>query len=380
MSPRLHILLGQGGVGKTTLACGYALALGEAGRRVGLLGVDPAGRLRTALGLETIGELPLPLREAASVSAALLRPGESLRRWAAEECKDDAARERLLRNPFFLALADRLAGATDALAAIRVAEWAEQDPALDDLVVDTAPGLHGLEFLAKPDKLLALLQGRLLRWVSSALVAGRRPSEAVGRRVLRGLSGIAGLGVLVELAEFSILVEGVAAAMIARLERARDWLRRSDTEILLVCVPRPDAAAGVRQLADELRRLRLEPGPIVLNRALPAEFATLRPAAPCASDARAFATYVRGSARLQAELARELDSTRLVDMQPGLDGRGAARVAALRELGRRLTAMRSSNAAPAARTRHYAQRRADEPRDQSPARNEGISRAAGRKP
>jgi anion-transporting ArsA/GET3 family ATPase len=333
VSARLHVLLGQGGVGKTTLACAYALALAQ-GRRVGLLGVDPAGRLRTALGLSALGEEPAPLAGEPALSAAWLRPGESLRRWALEECRDGEARERLLSNPFFLALADRLAGATDALAAIRMAEWAERDPRLDELVLDTAPGLHGLELLRKPEKLLSLLDGKLLRWVSTVAVR-RRPESAVARRILRGLSKIGGARVLLDLAEFSLLVQGVAASMIERLKRAREWLRRSDTQLVLVCVPRPDAAAGVRRLAHALRDLGLTPGPVVLNHALPATLSALAPEPGCA-EARAFARFVRGSAALKARVSRELAPVVELPIQPGLDAAGPARLAALRQLGERL--------------------------------------------
>lgn len=48
---RLHVFVGGGGVGKTTLSAGYALALAQSGKRVGLLGIDPAKRLQSALGL-----------------------------------------------------------------------------------------------------------------------------------------------------------------------------------------------------------------------------------------------------------------------------------------------------------------------------------------
>lgn len=334
MSARLHVLLGQGGVGKTTLACGYALALAQR-RRVGLLGVDPAGRLRTALGLAVLGEEPAPLAREPGLSAAWLRPGESLRRWASEESHDGEARERLSSNPFFLALADRLAGATDALAAIRMAEWAERDPRLDDLVLDTAPGLHGLELLRTPEKLLSLLDGKLLRWVST--VAVRRPPEsAAAQRILRGLSRIGGARVLLDLAEFSLLVQGVATSMIDRLKRAREWLRRSDTQLVLVCVPRPDAAAGVQRLIEALRDLGLTPGPVVLNHALPAALSALAPPEPACAEARAFAMFVRGSAALQAWVARELAPAVELPVQPGLDAAGPARLDALRELGERL--------------------------------------------
>jgi anion-transporting ArsA/GET3 family ATPase len=333
---RLHVLLGQGGVGKTTLASAVALALARRGRRVGLLGVDPSGRLRDALGMEELAEAPVDVPGAARLRAALLRPGDSLRRWAAEEL--GTADAPLLANPFFLALADRLAAATDAFAAVRVAEWAETDPGLDDLVVDTAPGLNGLEFLGKPDRLLSVLHGRILRWLSAAATAGSTEREA--RRVLRGLSRIAGGGVLLELAEFSILMERIGAAMIGRLERASSWLRDESTEILLVCVARPGAAAGARLLVAELRALGFAQGRVVLNRALPAGLQAIRLEGG-SDESRAFRRYVRASVRLQAEAERELGASfRVVEapIAPGLGAAGPAHLEALELLGEKLLA------------------------------------------
>ena len=313
MSPRLHVLLGQGGVGKTTLAAGLALALASEGRRVGLLGIDPSGRLRDALGLHELPELPVEI--VPGLQAALLRPAASLRRWAREAQGDPA----LLANPFFLVLADRLATATDAVAAVRVAEWAEQDAALDDLVVDTAPGLHGLEFLGKPERLLSLLHGRLLRWLSE-------PPDRESRRVVRGLSRIAGASVLVDLADFTLLIERVAGRLVQRLERARSWLREPSTELMLVCLARPGAVEGVRTLAAELRALKLEPGPIVLNRALP-------PALPLDGVPEAIARFVKASLRFQERTLRELDGALAVPIAAGLDSDGPARIQALQRLG-----------------------------------------------
>ena len=338
MTARLHVLLGQGGVAKTTLASAYALALARQGSRVGLLGVDPAGRLRDALGMASIPELPIDVPGTTRLRAALLQPGESLRRWAAEELGTGEGSAPLLKNPFFLALADRLAAATDAFAAVRVAEWAEVDAALDHLVVDTAPGLHGLEFLGKPERLLSVLHGRMLRWLSAAATAGSTEREA--RRILRGLSRIAGGRVLLELAEFSLLMERVGAAMIGRLERARSWLRDESTELLLVCSARPGAAAAATVLADQLRALGLREGPAVLNRALPPALLAM-PLADGGDECVAFRRFIGASARMQAETARDLGASfRVVEVPiaPGLDATGPAHLAAREALGEKLIA------------------------------------------
>jgi len=322
VTARLHVLLGQGGVGKTTLSASYALALAAGGRRVGLLGVDPSGRLRTALGLADLPERPVQVCD--GLQAALLRPDQSLRRWAMEELGPEG--EELLGNPFFVALADRLGTAIDALAALRIAEWPEKDPHLEHLVVDTAPGLHGLEFLVRPERLVAFLSGSLLGWLSRALAPG-----PAGRRVLRGLSRIAGLTVLDRLAEFSLRVRQMAPRMISRLDAARWWLRSPLTELLLVCVPRPDAARGVTMLAQELKQLRFTPKAVVLNRALPGD---VLDGAPDRDDP--VARYAGSLLRIQREVADALRPdfpVAPVPLSAGLDEAGDARLDTLRTLG-----------------------------------------------
>ena len=166
--PRLHLFLGAGGVGKTTLSAGFALALAQQGRHVGLMSIDPAKRLQGALGLDELPEsgaqIELP-NCPGSVRASVLHIGESLKRWVNEAGLSKAAQERLYENQLFRALAERLATATDTFAAVRMAEWPEREEGLTDLVVDTAPGIHAIDFLSKPEKLSAFLDGKLIEWL-----------------------------------------------------------------------------------------------------------------------------------------------------------------------------------------------------------------------
>jgi anion-transporting ArsA/GET3 family ATPase len=273
MTTRLHVVLGAGGVGKTTLAAGYALALARAGGRVGLLGIDPARRLQGAIGL-ALSDREVLVPSAGELHAALLRPEESLRRWAAETCPDPEALARLTANAFFVALADRLAASTDLLAAIRLAEWAERDPHLMDLVVDTAPGLNAVEFLRRPQSLTALLEGRLVQWLrlfARSQQRGPRGGALRGaaRRALGGLTRIAGTRMLVELADLLASVEGMLEGMLERLTRVQRWLRDGPTELLLVTAVRDDAAIFAMELARALAALSLAPRAVVVNRALP---------------------------------------------------------------------------------------------------------------
>jgi len=311
MMPQLHVLLGAGGVGKTTLAAAYALALARSGGRVGLLGIDPARRLQGALGL-TLPDLEIAVPGAGELRAALLRPADSLRRWAVEACPDPEQRARLTANPFFVALADRLASSTDTIAAIRLAEWTERDPALTHLVVDTAPGLNAIEFLARAEKLAAFLEGRLvggLRWLAEKPRRGPVSWMIRGgaRRVLGRLARIVGTRMLLELAEFVSLTQGVLTTMLERLERTRRWLREDSTEILTVTTVREDAVHGVRQLAEALGHLGLAPTATVVNRALPSTLATELGALDLSLLARepaAVVRYARAYAAMQSRVVQ----------------------------------------------------------------------------
>lgn len=340
MSARLHVLVGSGGVGKTTLSAGYALALARAGRRVGLLGIDPAKRLQSALGL-TLPDLEVKVPAPGELSAALLRPADCLRRWAREACADDARRARLESNAFFLAMADRLAGASDLLAAVRMAEWPERDPSLTDLVVDTAPGLNAVEFLQRPKTLVAFVEGRLvtwLRWLARGRGGAFGGLVRSGARAVGGLARIGGTKMLFELADFLLLVEDVLTPMMTRLEHAQQWLKRADTEVLLVTAVRDEAVTTVAQFTAALKGVGITPAAVVVNRALPAELAAeLAPLDPATlrGDEAAVVRFARGTAAVQARLVAALQAvTPVVKVVPaarGLDGDD--RLAALARLG-----------------------------------------------
>lgn len=339
------MLLGAGGVGKTTLAAGYALALARTGRRVGLLGIDPSRRLQSALGLE-LPDLEVLVPGAGELHAALLRPEDSMRRWAADACPDPELRARLLANAFFLALADRLAAATDLLAAARVAEWAERDPKLTDLVVDTAPGLNAIEFLRRPQILAAFLEGRVVRWLRWLARSENRGSFAKvlrggARKVVGGLDRLGGTKMLFELADFLSLVEELLARLLDRVSRAQAWISDPSTEILLVATVRDDAARTAAELASALAELKLVPRATVVNRALPQELGPELDRlddASLAPEALPFVRYARAYSQMQGRVISSVAPlARTVAVVPALRGLDeGARLEALSALGEKL--------------------------------------------
>lgn len=330
---RLVVFLGAGGVGKTTLAASYALALAGRGLNVGLLGIDPSRRLQGALGL-ALQDLEAPLPDAPTLRAAILQPHQALRRWVTEASGPELA-ARLERNPFFAALTDRLATATDVLAAARIAEWAERDPQLDVLIVDTAPGPAALDFLRHPRQLEQLLQGALIAWLRAASrTGGLRLLRFGAKRVLAAFARLAGAGMVSDLAALFAQVGPPLQRLVERLERAQAWMKRADTELILVTSPRDAGAAGARQLAELLSAVGIPPCAVVVNRTWPDALAAELRSIAVPAGAERLVSHLQGQLVDQQQVISA--AAMLAPLQVMLPARpqlGLARAEMLRELG-----------------------------------------------
>jgi hypothetical protein len=89
---RIVVCCGSGGVGKTTMAAAVALGLAERGLKVAVVTIDPAKRLATALGLDTLGNEPHRVE--------LEAEGELCRRWTSAVLSATCPRSGLRARPF----------------------------------------------------------------------------------------------------------------------------------------------------------------------------------------------------------------------------------------------------------------------------------------
>lgn len=355
--PRLHLFLGAGGVGKTTLSAGFAIALAQQGRNVGLMSIDPAKRLQGALGLielpETGAAIEIP-NCSGTLRASVLHIGESLKRWVGDAGLSPAAQNQLFENQLFRALAERLATATDTFAAVRMAEWPEREAGLTDLVVDTAPGIHAIDFLSKPEKLSAFLDGKLIEWLKWFAQENQQSSgifqrvvKGGARKILEGLSELGGQRFLLHFAEFLILLDEVFARMMTRLDFAGYWLRSPETHCYIVTSVRYDAVQVASELSRTLRSLKMKSGQVIINRAFPDELRNdtgfsetllqLRQ-----QDASFFANYLENfiivQRRVQEQLGRTAESVLTLPVAEHLDAHSSLRLEDLAFLGQKIVA------------------------------------------
>src|SRR5437899_384604 len=112
---RLLICVGSGGVGKTTTAAALALAAAMRRRRAAVITVDPARRLKDALGLDGLSIEPrcVTLDGVASFDALALDTKRTFDAIIHRFAPDAAVAERILANRLYQELSNELAGSAE---------------------------------------------------------------------------------------------------------------------------------------------------------------------------------------------------------------------------------------------------------------------------
>ncbi|MFZ1121620.1 MAG: ArsA-related P-loop ATPase [Candidatus Binataceae bacterium] len=282
LKPRsVLVVLGSGGVGKTTIAAALGVAAATAHLRTAVITVDPAWRLREALGLPRLGGKPTRI-DARRLRAAGLDPALKLSamvldvkgEWdaiVAEHVTDAALRRRILDNAFYRSLSTQFAG-SDAYAALEALHDLHEAGNFDFEVVDTPPAAHAFEFVQAPARLMRLLDSQAARWLLKP--AGRSASLALrlaGRitsYVARELERFAGGDTLSSIADFFAAAAGAAERITARMQRVSALLRSPAVRFVLVTTAEPDRLRQARKLIDKMESEELHLGAIVINRFL----------------------------------------------------------------------------------------------------------------
>lgn len=154
---KVEIFCGTGGVGKTTLATSRAVSLAKAGKKVLLITIDPAKRLKQLLGLDgqDSGNItPVSTKtffenetESSDLYALLLSPSKTLERIGAAEGLTKDLDNRILK-----VLTKPYGGMNEIMAVIEV-QFHLTNSDYDTVILDTPPGKHFIDFLQATRKI-----------------------------------------------------------------------------------------------------------------------------------------------------------------------------------------------------------------------------------
>lgn len=271
---RTVLVTGAGGVGKTTFSAALAVKAARAGVRTLVVTVDPARRLASAIGVNDLGDEPQPHEEEANLWAAMLDSEASWRAVAMRHADPDVA-TRLADNEFFRAASEHFPASQSYAAADQAATFV-QARVWDLVIVDTPPSGGGIDFFTAPAQMADLVGGRLLRWITGGPLPGRRFFyDRAARPVLRVADTILGSDLLQRVSEFLLDLRTTYDGVSRRGREIEKVLREAATLVVTTADPAPldEAVRFYRQLPD----LATTPAAVIFNRALPAEWARVKP-------------------------------------------------------------------------------------------------------
>lgn len=275
------ILLGPGGVGKTTVTAALGIGAARAGLNTSMITVDPARRLRDALGLERLTAHPTRidsrrlgaagLDRRLKISAMTLDVKGAWNSLIERFVNSPAARQRVLKNPFYLSLTEHFAGA-ESYAALEQLYNLHSAARFDLQIVDTPPAAHAFEFLEAPAHLVRLLDSRAARWLFIPYAAASKTVAGIANRAARfvtsQLERFAGVRTLISISEFFGAAAEAADAIADRFRKVEAMLHSADVHFVLVTTAEEDRLREALELVAQMEAVGLRLDAIVLNRML----------------------------------------------------------------------------------------------------------------
>ena len=282
-SSQVLIVMGTGGVGKTTASAALAYRAAVLGKRTVVLTIDPSMRLKSLFHLEKPSEEPvsIPLEDFISGSLSALLPSTKhvFSHFLDKLTEDEELKSRILKNRIFRVFSQEFSGAQEYMALKRV-EMLVASNHYDLIIVDTPPAENTLEFLDAP-KLLGrlfeegLLQ-RLLGQSSRLLSFGINSALSV-------LKKLTSAHFFSDLIEFSSALFEVRERFKENLDRIERTLHADTTRYLVVTTPREESIHSIQELSQYLQNSERSLAGVLLNRtlsALPSESPTSTPSNP----------------------------------------------------------------------------------------------------
>jgi len=277
VSAPLTIVVGSGGVGKTTLAAAMAADEAVNGSDTLVMTFDPSLRLKDALGVDAdpeTNEIQVPFEADGELWASLLDARRTFDTLIDRYAPDDTARQRILTNRFYDHLSGSLAGVLEYMASERLFEVANYGK-YHRVILDTPPTRQALDFLGAPERIVSFLESGALRialkpWFdANGNFKAMAKLGVLGRNVEAFFDRMVGMELLRDMAEFFQAFAPLYDGFVERALDVQKMLRSDETSFTLVSGPGEQRVADTLFFARKLTEAGYRLGPIVVNRVHP---------------------------------------------------------------------------------------------------------------
>jgi anion-transporting ArsA/GET3 family ATPase len=274
----LIVVVGSGGVGKTTLAAALALNCAREGENTLVMTFDPSLRLKDTLGVGDEArdrEVQVQAGTKGRFHAGLLDARKTFDRLVVRYAPDERARRRILENRYYSHLSGRLAGVLEYMAVERLYEVASEGR-YDRIILDTPPTRQALDFLEAPERIVSFLDSGAIKialkpWFDRG---GRLRAVSrlgpLGRGLESFLDRMVGLALLRDMAEFFQAFGPLYAGFRERALAVQKLLASDRTAFLLAAGPGPERIPDTMFFARRLSEAGYRLGAVVVNRIHPA--------------------------------------------------------------------------------------------------------------
>lgn len=277
-SRQIVVVVGSGGVGKTTSSALFAMHAAIEGRRALVMTIDPARRLANALGVEgldhEIERIDLEMFREFDVEpkgelwATMLDMKTAFDSIIERNVTSDEDREAIHNNRFYHFFSTSLAGAQELSATDRLLDVVRSGK-FDLIVLDTPPTANALDFLDAPARFAEALDNDTIRWFIDAGSRAVRATNIVNvgaGMIVKTLGRFTGMDFFRELGDFLYHLNKVLVGFQERSQETQALLSGNNTAFVIVTSPDP---ATVREAGFFHRRLddfKVKLGGVVVNR------------------------------------------------------------------------------------------------------------------
>ncbi len=239
------VVVGPGGVGKTTTAAALALQGARQGKKVLVLTVDPARRLATSMGVDEIGHeevrvSPARFAEAGvdlgsgALYAMMLDTKRTFDALVERQAPTAEARDRILNNRFYQTTSSALAGSQEYMAMEKLYEVREERD-YDLIVLDTPPSTNAADFFSAPQRLGRFLDsGSLKILLTGARRAGKFGLGVFNTLLVRVMNRFIGADTFFALLDFIEAFSELYAGFTHRAARVSELLRSDGVAFAIV--------------------------------------------------------------------------------------------------------------------------------------------------